>query len=245
MPARRAAGRGAPPARVLVLSAWEPELAALRAGIADTPGLGKRVTLGAAGVGLVEAAIGAERALAGARPEIVIFVGTAGRYGAGAPLGGAVVARKLRLASSAVARGDGYLPEILPAVAEADVRLRRALARRVPVVDVACPLAITRSARLGRQLAAATGCAVETLEAFAVARAAAAHDVAFAAVLGISNDVGPSAHAQWRTHATAAAAAACDVVMRWLRIARSQTGRRPHRRSRSATPATSPAPRER
>ena len=44
--------------------------------------------------------------------------------------------------------------------------------RPVPLLGVACPIAITRSATLGRHLAHATGAALENMEAFAVARAA-------------------------------------------------------------------------
>jgi nucleoside phosphorylase len=203
--------------RVLVLAAWAPELTALQAALAGDRPLSRRVPSGVVGVGLVEAAIGASRTIEKVRPGAVVFVGTAGRYRPVVPIGAAVVARRIRLASSSVARGEGYLPDILPAAMETDLALRRALARHAPLADVACPLAITKRAALARRLAADTGCTVETLEAFAVARAAAAHDLPFAAVLGISNDVGPAAHAQWRTHAATAAASACQVVLKWLR----------------------------
>src|SRR3954452_1752210 len=83
----------------------------------------------------------------------------------------------------------------------------------VPLLGVACPIAVTRSATLGRHLAHATGAALENLEAFAVARAAAAAGVdEVTAVLGIANRVGPRGHQEWRAHHAAASRAACRLV---------------------------------
>jgi nucleoside phosphorylase len=83
-------------------------------------------------------------------------------------------------------------------------------------LGLACPLAITRSAALGRQIARATGAALENLEAFAVARAAAAAKVEFAAVLGVANRVGPTGHREWRAHHAAASRAACRLIAAYL-----------------------------
>jgi purine-nucleoside phosphorylase len=197
---------------VLVLSGWEPELAALRAALARDPTLRRQVIAQPAGVGLVEAGIGAARAIDEVRPRAVVFVGTGGVY-APSPIaiGTAVVARRVALVSAAAVRGDGYLPAVLPAIVETDRRLRAQI--EGAVADVVCPLAITKTRALARRLAASG--AVENLEAFAVARAAG--KVPFAAVLGVSNAVGPHAHAQWLRHAAAAAAAACATVLAWLR----------------------------
>jgi nucleoside phosphorylase len=196
---------------VLVLAAWEPELAALRAALKVERSLARRVVARPAGVGLVEAGIGAARAIDEVRPRAVVFVGTAGAYGRTHAVASAVVAGKLTLASTAALRGDGYLPAPLPTVVESDRGLRRELGG--PVGDVVCPLAITKTRALARRLAASGE--LENLEAFAVARAAGT--VPFAAVLGVSNAVGPAANAEWRRHAGSAAAAACEVVLAWLR----------------------------
>jgi nucleoside phosphorylase len=206
--------------KVLVLSGWEPELAALRAALTDEPGLGRRVVARPAGVGLVEAAIGAARAVDEVKPRAVVFVGTAGVYPP-SPLaiGTAVVARRLTLVSTAALRQEGYLPAVLPTVAQTDRRLRKMAG--LPLADVVCPLAITRTAAAARRLAAAG--ALENLEAFAVARAAG--EIPFTAVLGISNAVGPKAHAQWRRYADSAAAAACQAVLAWLREPTRRTRR--------------------
>jgi len=94
------------------------------------------------------------------------------------------------------------------------VALRRiAAASGLLLADVACPLAITSRPAPVKRGSRAPACDVENLEAFAVARAAAAADLPFAAILGISNAVGPSAHAAWKRNATRAAAAACRAAL--------------------------------
>src|SRR6185295_1351675 len=92
----------------------------------------------------------------------------------------------------------------------------RAVDPDVLIARVACPVAITRSAALGRQIARRTGTFLENLEAFAVARAARAAKVPFAAVLGVANRVGPEGHREWRAHHQAASRAACAVIARLL-----------------------------
>jgi purine-nucleoside phosphorylase len=214
-----------PKARTLILSAWEPEVAPLRRLLRADPIAG--VVLEPVGVGTVDAAIGAAQAIARVRPRQVIFVGTAGVYpGAAAralPIGTAAVAGELRLVSTATLRGDAYAPAPLVSAVEPAAAVRAALARAAtgddsaPVNVVACPLAITRTAALARRIAA-SGVALENLEAFAVARAATAARVPFGAVLGVSNVVGPKAHAEWRANHLRASRAACRVV--WSLLAR-------------------------
>ncbi|HEY7375895.1 MAG TPA: phosphorylase [Polyangia bacterium] len=212
-------------AATLVLAAWEPEIAPLRRlARAIDPA---RLALGTVGVGPVEAAVGAAAAIAAARPARVIFVGTAGAYPRGratAAIGTAALAGELHLVSTAALRGDGYLPEPLVARAGPADALNDALAacgaggRSIARLGVACPLAVTRSATLGRQIAHATGAGLENLELFAVARAAAAAGVgAVTGVLGIANRVGPRGHQEWRAHHVAASRAACRVVWNYLR----------------------------
>jgi nucleoside phosphorylase len=204
-------------ARTLILSAWEPEIAPLRR-------LVRGVRAVAVGVGAVDAAVGAARAIAAHRPDRVIFVGTAGAYARGRgtiAIGDAAVTAELVSVSTAALRGDGYLPAPQVVRATPTAALRAALRARgdgeVAEAVVACPAAITRTAALGRRIVTATGAALENLEAFAVARAAAAAGVAHAAVLGVSNRVGPDGHHEWRTHHVAASRAACEVVARLLR----------------------------
>ena len=207
-------------ARTLVVSAFEPEIAPLRALVRDT----RDVEMAAVGVGAVDAAIGAARAIAAIRPDRVLFVGTAGVYPKGrrtVAIGTAAIAGELRLVSTAALRGDGYLPELVVVRSETSGELQGELSAyargpsREPRV-VACPLAITRSATLARQIAAASGATLENLEAFAVGRAVAAAGLDFAAVLGVANRVGPTGHREWREHHRAASRTACRLVARLL-----------------------------
>src|SRR5450432_714427 len=211
--------------RTLVLSAWQPEIEPLRRLLRTSRETARDVALAAVGVGTVDAAVGASPEIARARPRRVIFVGTAGVYpgqSAALEIGTAAVASELRLVSTATLRGDAYHPAPLVAAAETTPALRARLVRAAdaPLAIVACPLAITQTAALARRLAA-TGAALENLEAFAVARTAAAARLPFAAVLGISNIVGPRAHAEWRANHLPASRAACHVVWSLLRPRRA------------------------
>jgi len=206
--------------RTLVVSAFEPEIAPLRRLIA-----GRRdVQAATVGVGAIDAGIGAARAIANSRADQVIFVGTAGVYPRGratAAIGTAAVAGELHCVSTAALRGDGYLPELVAVRSQTSATLRAALSACArgssgEPRDVACPLAITRSGALGRQIAAETGAALENLEAFAVGRAAMAAGIGFAAVLGVANRVGPAGHREWLSHHREASRAACRLVARFL-----------------------------
>jgi nucleoside phosphorylase len=187
------------------------------------------VVLAAAGIGAVDAAVGAAAAIAAARPSRVIFVGTAGVYGSAGraelPLESAAVVGAIACVSTAVLRGEAYLPAPTVLRIETSRLLRAALAAAPGEAgaprSVACPLAITRAASLARRIATETGAELENLEAFAVARAAAAAGVDFAAVLGVANGVGPTGHAEWKRHHRAASRAACILVARFLGLSRS------------------------
>jgi nucleoside phosphorylase len=217
MPTARAPARSP----ILIVAAFPPELKGLASVLRARAQTGASVVARAiVGVGPVEAAAGAARAIALLEPRMVVLVGTAGVYAArgGPTIGEAVLVRRAALASLAAASGAGYLPAPVPDSQDTDAGLRRELGgAHLPAVDVACPTAITRTRAAATTLARHTGAAIENLEAFAVARACARAQVPFAAVLGITNRVGPKAHEEWRRHAANAAAAACAVVERWLR----------------------------
>jgi purine-nucleoside phosphorylase len=210
-----------PSLKVLVVAAWEPELAGLRSWLSRLPELRHTVHLRAAGVGMVEAALGTARAIAEQRVGAVIFVGTAGVYpNASKELrtGTAALASRLHLLSLGEISGAAYRPDVMPSHIEPDSDLAGVLAATgdLPSARVACPVAITRDAATALQIAQSTHAELENLEAFAAARAAAKAGVPFAAVLGISNAVGPSAHQQWLKMGDRAASAACAAVTSWL-----------------------------
>lgn len=159
------------------------------------------------GVGPVVAAATAAHLLTELRPDAVVLIGTAGSYRGGPPVGQACAARRVGLADGAATMGLGYVPRP-PSPLPCDPRL---LARaNLPVVDVLNTGAITTDPVLAGRLA--DGWQVEHLEAFGVAAACAAARVPFVALLGIANQVGPDAHAQWLTHRNAAQDAAREAA---------------------------------
>lgn len=202
----------------LVLAAWRPELAAFTAAFRKTRSRPLVVTE-VVGVGLVEAALGAARAIAAHRPKVVYLVGTAGSLpGSPVDLGDVAVIDQMTLCEPNLP-SVSELPAPMPTKASCHGPLARALCRQagLPLVDAICPLAITRAPRRAHVLAE-TGAELETLEAFAVARAARAARVRFVAVLGVSNRVGPRGRQEWLTYGPAAVAKACEVV--WGHVTR-------------------------
>jgi len=238
------------PTRYLILGAWAPEIAPLRALARSLArrARGPHLLLDVTGVGLVDASVGSVAALEkaqldGTKGDACLFVGTAGLHRDGRrpagtarrlrenratvpTLGRAVLARHLHLASAAVARQEGYWPGPLMRRLSSDEALRAAVLAAVPSlpsVDVATTLAITSKASLARSLGKAlqdegeTGLPlVENLEAFAVARACQTRQVPFAAVLGLSNHVGPGAHEEWKELAKPASEQVSATVSAWL-----------------------------
>lgn len=193
---------------ILVVAAWAPELERFRA-LLRTRSLQAPVVMAIIGVGLVEAAIGTTRAISRHHPRRVLLVGTAGLFPGHQSLlvlGEAFRVKNARFTSGSVVRGDAYWPPPLPTAVSTASR-RTALV----ALSVACPAAITHSARMGRAIARDADAQAETLETFAVARAAARAKVPWEAFLGVTNHVGPKAHAQWVEHAKPAAAAACEA----------------------------------
>lgn len=141
-----------------------------------------------------------------------VLVGTAGAYPGGPAVGTVVCARSVCLAYGVAALGLGYVP-LAPPPLESDPALREALG--LPEVDVVTVGAITTSPVLAAALAQLGQ--VEHMEAYAVARAAERNGRAFAVVLGISNEVGPDAHAQWLHNRAAVEASARAAAARLLR----------------------------
>jgi nucleoside phosphorylase len=174
----------------LLVAAYAPELGA---------NAGRAV-----GVGLVAAAAGTERALAEARPERVLLVGTAGALpGSGLAIGSIVVVARAQL----IVRPGEYVPGIMSSLAEADAAWARACADQLgaPLVTVASGVGITSSDDEARRLAESA--AVEHLESFAVLSVAQGRAAA-TAVLAIANVVGANAHAEWKANRARAEAAA-------------------------------------
>ncbi len=164
------------------------------------------------GIGPVTAAARAAAILERKRPDTVILLGTAGAYPGGPPVMSVIVGRNYGWSYGVAAMGLGYVPRP-PAPVPGDEALL-ALLPALPRHEVLTTGAVTTDLTLARRLS--DGFSVEHLEAFGVAIACQHAGVPFVAVLGISNLVGPDAHAQWLTNRDPAQAAARDAVRHLL-----------------------------
>lgn len=204
---------------LLCLAAFAPELEALPEGF-------ERALVG---VGLVPAALGAARAADRARAlgrAGAVLLGTCGAYpGSGLAVGDVVVASRAILVDAALVDGRAAFV----GGAGAPVALHAALAARFAaagarLVSVATTLGVTTDDSLAQTLAG-SACAVEHLEAYAVARAFDEAAIPLAIVLGVANDVGSKGRDQWQRHHQGAAAAAARLAARALRSSTTERSR--------------------
>ena len=183
------------------------------------------VEIAAVGVGPVEAALATARALGAAPYELVVNAGIGGGFGGRAAVGDAIVVSGESYVE--IGREDGgqlTLPDGLKLVdtVAADAALLELVgASRLPaglrIGTGVTSATITTSAARAELLARRYGPAVESMEGFAVLRAAVAFGVATLEVRGISNIVGDRTTSQWDFRAGSAAAvraltAILDVV---------------------------------
>ena len=167
-------------------------------------GAPREVRTDIAGVGLVDAAIGATRAIASASPDAIVYLGTCGAHrDARIGVGDIAAATTLRLGSGDVARGDMRIPTLLASELEcdrtltADIVERSSIERaRIVPATVSCTVGITETDELAAALCAHDGSHVENLEAFSIARAAGAIPVAV--LLAVTNIVGAGGGRDWR-----------------------------------------------
>lgn len=198
---------------ILVCAAVEDELAPLRAQLRSDA-----IRFAAIGVGPVEAALGAQAALA-SRPSAAILVGTCGAFpSARLPIGRAVCVERSFLSCPDVAAERSYVPPLAQVESRADAALAASLCEAAGLPRVGCVTtpAITRDETSAELFAARTGVEVEHLEAHAFLRAAERAGVPAACVLGVANLVGPNAHEEWKANAAAASEAVAGALLRWL-----------------------------
>ena len=165
------------------------------------------------GVGPVEAAIGTVRALAAGTYDLVINAGIGGGFNGRAEVGDAVAVTQERYVG--LGREDGVELTLpgglqLAAVAQGDPGILARLGARTgttgPMLGGGVTSAmITTSDARARLLADRFAPAVESMEGFAVLRAAAVSGVRAVEVRGISNIVGDRATSGWNFRAGAAA----------------------------------------
>lgn len=212
-----------PKVDLLLLAAFAPELAPLRTLlgndlVATHAGLsimGKTV-----GVGLPNATAGTMKRIGQLEPRAVVLLGTAGVYPstlAMPAIGDAVVVRRAVLVEPAEIEARSAIPEPMSLACDLHAMMSAGLALgRAPQHDVANTIGVTTDDALARTIGAASGCALENLEAFGVATACALTGVPLACVLGVSNLVGATGRDEWRNHHKRASQAAAEIVSRWL-----------------------------
>lgn len=171
---------------ILVIAATSRELAAPTTRTAPTaPFIGVLC-----GVGPVEAAIAASRAIAEHHPDGIVHVGIAGARRAAALAPGTLV-----VGSASHYTDLSTLPaEWAPSQLVPDLSLLHAFSGTLPH---ACVLPIGTSARVGGTLHGATACDVEAMEGFSVLRAAQLAGIPAIEVRAISNDIEEEDRARW------------------------------------------------
>lgn len=161
------------------------------------------------GVGPLRAAHRAGMMFATNRPDAVVLVGSCGSYTPEIGIGDVVCSQTNLWASGVDALGLGYTP-IPPPALPADAALIAAsglvVARVVTVPTITTDLTLAAAlTQLGE---------VEHMEAYGVALAAAEAQIPFLAILGVSNQVGPGAHEDWKRHRATAEANAREAARR-------------------------------
>lgn len=161
-------------------------VAAIKEELSDLPGH-------VLGIGPYVSAVRAAQLVARDRPAALVWVGTAGRYPGGPPIGSVILGGRLGLGDGTARAGLGYVPGALPPIESSGDWLQIG----IPTASVLTLPAITSDFHLAQQFAL-DGWQAETMETFLVAWVCAEARVPFAALLGITNDVGPNAHEEWR-----------------------------------------------
>ncbi|MCB1173282.1 MAG: hypothetical protein KDK39_06950 [Leptospiraceae bacterium] len=197
--------------RILLLSAFEPELAYL---IQERPALENRrvnglrleFEFGFCGVGSVSAACWLTRRLEQERIgfDEILFIGSAGSYqGAQIPMGAFALASEFAQVDAAVIQGKAHIPEIQTSrLAAVPGRLAACLGRNHAwQMGLVCnstqsvSLTAFREDELQSQ-----NIHLENLEAFGLAMAAAQKPIPFCALLAVTNLVGPNGSMEWQLH---------------------------------------------
>ncbi|MFF3289291.1 futalosine hydrolase [Streptomyces sp. NPDC003023] len=202
--------------RVLVVTAVAAEAAAVVADVRGTavalPG-GYALTrtpaydvlVGGVGPAAVASATATALAVADVPYDLVVSAGIGGGFRPHAPVGSLVVSDAVVAADLGAETPDGYLPvdelgfgrTVHPSPAALSRRIAEALgAAHAPVLTVST---VTGTAARADELAARhPRAAVEAMEGFGVAEAAAAHGVPVVEIRAVSNAVGPRDRAAWR-----------------------------------------------
>lgn len=199
------------PTRLLIVTAVEPEAAAVRAGVAASGVDPTTVVVAAVGVGPAAAAAGTARLLTLAEADrtpyrAVISAGIAGGFPGRAAVGATVLGSRTFAADLGAESPDGFLPVdqlgFGSNLLDADPTLLKLLTTALPsavVGDILTLATVTGTTQSTAILQARHPRAVaEAMEGYGVACAAQLAGVPFAELRTVSNPIGPRDRAAWR-----------------------------------------------
>ncbi|NBO38165.1 hypothetical protein EBU99_06250 [bacterium] len=211
--------------RTWIVSAWWPEQRDLAESMAQgevVESVNESLTL-VGGIGFLRTGVGTPRAAAvvsralarahahGGHADALIFLATSGAYASDVPLESAWLISNARWSDGSLATGQSYLPG-LDAGMETIAATLSAFSGADPEACALSTPGITLSTELAHSLAQKGR--FENLEIFGVALAAQQFSIPWAAVLGVSNTVGPQAHDQWKSHHLKASLAAQKLLLK-------------------------------
>ncbi len=186
----------------LIISAIPSELAVLREALEPLPQPGyawaepQGLALATVGVGWMAAGQGLERLLT-SLPETreVWFVGTAGAYPySGVEVGQSCLVKEVKLLDGACEMGLARYPSLM----KDQVCHASPPQWGLPQVSVACLLGLTLDVELARRIEERQNCLLENMELFSLAQACKNKNISWNACLGVTNEVGPQGHDQWK-----------------------------------------------
>ncbi len=207
---------------ILILAAFEPELAPMR----ELIGTHAHIRFETVGTGIVEAAVNTSRLLSETSRENlqVIFVGSVGAYDKSVSPFSFVTAEKVIFTDYANSSFRSYMPPIVPIVSLPNTKLRDLIeettnSKRELIYTTP---SITSDLDAADILRHSTGAGFESLELFAVARACDTFSTPWASLSAVTNHIGPDGHQEWeRNYAKAAKLTAEKVaaVLKGLNLA--------------------------
>jgi nucleoside phosphorylase len=168
-----------------------------------------------AGIGPVAASFGLTHCLKNYKPEQIIAIGTAGTLQPSKLAVGDII--KVTRCHTDSDSENTYTPQknrALTIAPSAAPELSR-LTKNINEVNAYCPQEITQSSELALQLAK-KGYDVETLETYAFAYVAQKFNMPFTALLGITNEVGPNGHAEWKENEASTVLKLNDFIKKML-----------------------------
>lgn len=142
--------------------------------------------------------------------DAIYFVATAGSYSKNTPINTAHLVKSALWGDGDLAQGRAYLPTVKKFDSKIATRISECVEQKEAMRVLSTP-GITLDTELARVLGDSAD--LENLEIFGVAQVAHAFGIPWAACLGVSNQVGPLAHEEWKQHHASASLAAQELLV--------------------------------